>query len=37
VVLAALVLLYPLLSWSPRRRKAVPDDVSGTAPEPRES
>jgi hypothetical protein len=37
VVLAALVLLYPLLSWSPRRGKAVPDDVSGTAPEPRES
>ncbi len=37
VVLAAFVLLYPLLSWSPRRRKAVPDDVSGTAPETRDS
>ncbi|MGO4858690.1 DUF6328 family protein [Arthrobacter sp. 2MCAF14] len=33
VALAALVLLYPLLSWSPGRRKARSEHPSGKAPE----
>ena len=33
VALAALVLLYPLLSWSPGRRRIGPKPESGTPPE----